>query len=62
MQSKYFVPRFWHILMIQTVYIIDSVVKIIVKYHVDRTQLSIHSVLFYNLINEYDTQDYTHLS
>ena len=49
--------------MIQTVCIVDSFVKIIIiKNHVDRTQFSNYLLLFYNLINECVTHDYTILS
>ena len=63
MQSKLFGFRFELILMIQTVHILYSFVKIsTLKNHVDRTQFNNRSILFYNLINECFTQNYTHLS
>ena len=34
----------------------------VIKYYANRIQNDIHLVIFFNLINEYDAQDYTHLS
>ena len=56
MQLKHFGSRFGSILMIQTVHIVESVVKIsTVKNDVDRIQFNSPSILFYNLINKYNT-------
>ena len=42
---------------------VDFVVKIItIKNYVDQVHFSIRSVLFYNLINRWGKQNYTHLS
>ena len=50
-RSKHFESYFGIILIILIVDIVNSIVKIkIVKNHVDRAQLSIRSILFYNLI------------
>ena len=46
-----FRPYLGPILMIQTIHIVESVVKInTVKNHVNQIQINICSVLFYNLI------------
>ena len=61
--SKYFKICFEFILMIQIIYIINFVIKIIiVKNYFDRAQLSICLVLFYNLINECSVHNYINLS
>ena len=33
-----------------------------VKNYIDQIQINIDSILFYNLVNECDSQDYIHLS
>ena len=51
-QFKYFKSYFEFILIIQIIYIINSVIKNnIIKNHIDRAQFTIRQVFFYNLIS-----------
>ena len=62
-QFKHFVPHVGLILLIQIIYIADFIMKInTVKNYINRIQIDLRIILFYNLINEYDTNNYTHLS